>query len=245
MRIVGGVLLGLALAAGSLASGVGPAGAVVGGARVEGTRFPWVVRLSDGCDGALVASRVVLTAAHCGADTSVRVTAGSSDVRTGVTVGVTAVRQAPGYDPDTQRADWAVLQLDRRLNLRTLAVTPSAAYDSGRFTVLGWGSTREGGPQQRYLRAATVPFASDARCAGAYGGNGFVASDMLCAGRGGVDSCQGDSGGPMVHPDGAGGWLQVGIVSWGNGCGRAGYPGVYTQLSTFSQDIRAAVAALD
>ena len=133
-------------------------------------------------------------------------------------------------------------------HLGTLAVTPSAAYDRGTFTVLGWGSTWEGGPQQRYLRAAPVPFVSDTRCAAAYGGDGYVASDMLCAGdlpRGGVDSCQGDSGGPMVHADGAGGWLQVGIVSWGNGCGRAGYPGVYTQVSTFNRDIGAAVAALD
>ena len=249
MRVVGGTLLGLALAAGNLVGAAGPAGAVVGGAPVEGTGFAWVVRLSVGCDGALVAPRVVLTAAHCldGAG-PVRVTAGSSDLRAGITVGTTAVRRAPGYSPVTQREDWVVLRLDRRLNLPTLALTPSGAYDRGTFTVLGWGSTAEGGPQQRYLRAATVPFVTDARCAAAYGDLGFVAGEMLCAGdlrRGGVDTCQGDSGGPMVRPDGSGGWVQVGIVSWGNGCGRAGYPGVYTRVSAFTRAIRAAVAALD
>jgi len=241
VRVIGGTLLGLALALGL----TGPAGAVVGGTRADGTRFPWVVRLSDGCDGALVAPRVVLTAAHCGANTSVRVTAGSSDVRAGVTVRVTAVRQASGYDPITQRADWAALRLDRRLNLPALAITPSAAYDAGTFTVLGWGSIREGGAQQRYLRSATVPFISDARCGSAYAGSGFIGAAMVCAGRGGVDTCQGDSGGPMVHADGAGGWLLVGIVSWGNGCGRPGYPGVYTQVSTYTREIGAAVAVLD
>jgi secreted trypsin-like serine protease len=176
------------------------------------------------------------------------VTAGSADVRAGITTSATAVRRAPGYDPATQRADWAVVQLDRRLDLPTLALTPSAGYDSGTFTVVGWGSTTEDGPQQRYLRSAAVPFVSDARCAAAYPDDGFVPSDMLCAGdlrRGGVDSCQGDSGGPMIRAAGSGRWVQVGIVSWGNGCGRAGYPGVYTQVSTFTAAIQAMVATLD
>ena len=50
---------------------------------------------------------------------------------------------------------------------------------------------------------------------------------------GGVDSCQGDSGGPLyILPlDGnAAEARQIGIVSWGQGCALAGYPGKFVSF---------------
>ena len=63
-----------------------------------------------------------------------------------------------------------------------------------------------------------------------YSGTNPILDSMICAGlpEGGKDSCQGDSGGPFVCGEDV-----SGIVSWGVGCARPGYPGVYTQTSYF------------
>merc|ERR1712226_1435710 len=44
---------------------------------------------------------------------------------------------------------------------------------------------------------------------------------------------QGDSGGPFFTNESPESRELIGIVSWGYGCARPGYPGVYTQVSYF------------
>jgi hypothetical protein len=68
----------------------------------------------------------------------------------------------------------------------------------------------------------------DSGCERAYGPF-FHSASMLCAAKQGKDSCRGDSGGPLVS-DGK----LIGLVSWGFGCARPGYPGVYTRVSAIS-----------
>lgn len=221
---------------------------VVGGTRASQGEFPFMVRLSMGCGGALLTQQIVLTAAHCvsgsGNNTGITATAGVVDLQSSSAIKVksTKVLQAPGYNGTGK--DWALIKLARAINLPTLKIADTTAYNNGTFTVAGWGARYEGGGQQRYLYKAQVPFVSDASCKQSY--PSLVANEEICAGltQGGVDTCQGDSGGPMFRKDNAGAWIQVGIVSWGEGCARPNYPGVYTEVSTFASAIKAAAATL-
>jgi len=211
-----------------------------------------MVRLSMGCGGALTAPRVVLTAGHCvdgtGPTTGIKVIAGAVDLksRQAVVAHSVTVFRAPGFRDETRGDDWALIRLDRPLGLPTLPLV-KGDVDEGEFVVMGWGQTREDSmKQERKLHYATVPTIPDNTCAADYqkAGVKLVAAESICAGKRGVDTCQGDSGGPMVGRDATGEWVQVGIVSWGLGCARDGYPGVYTQISTFRDDIRRATRRL-
>lgn len=232
---------------------------VIGGSTVRAGESPWVVALSSRdrfggtragqfCGGVVVAPTKVLTAAHClsrevlGADVGqipdLRVIAGRTDLRSagGQEVPVRSVRIAPGYDPNTNSADLAMLTLANALpanHVIASAADGDAAYAPGAAaTVYGWGDTTGMATYAYDLRSAPVQVLSDDVCARAYpGGAGgrYMASTMVCAGdtTGGHDACQGDSGGPLV----AQGRL-IGIVSWGSGCGRSDSPGVYTRVSS-------------
>lgn len=224
---------------------------VVGGTRAAQGEFPFMVRLSMGCGGALYTQQIVLTAAHCvsgtGANTSITATAGVVDLQSTsgrVQVRSTYVYRAPGYNGNGK--DWALIKLASPINLPTLPIATTTQYNTGTFTVAGWGSASEGGAQQRYMLKANVPFVSDATCRTYSGYSGLVAGDEICAGyaAGGVDTCQGDSGGPMFRRDANNAWIQVGIVSWGIGCARANAPGVYSEVSTFASAIASAAASL-
>lgn len=93
--------------------------------------------------------------------------------------------------------------------------------------VTGWGLTKENGSMSDKLIAVEVPIVSQEDCRSVYG-QSAITSRMICAGlpEGGKDACQFDSGGPMRYAN-----QLVGIVSWGYGCARPGFPGVYTKIA--------------
>jgi secreted trypsin-like serine protease len=231
---------------------------VLGGFPVDVSKAPWTVALSSRdrfggtragqfCGGVAVGRTTVLTAAHCmnedvlGAPAEqvrdFRVIAARTDLLSdqGKEIAIRGAWVNPGYDPQSNAGDFAVLTLVEPLPQNAvvaMAAAGDAAYEPGTgATVYGWGDVTGGGDYARSLRGANVHVLADADCETAYPGGAegtYRADSMLCAGEdsGGRDACQGDSGGPLV----ARGKL-IGLVSWGSGCGRAGRPGVYARVS--------------
>ncbi|MGC5007566.1 S1 family peptidase [Streptomyces sp. DT203] len=231
---------------------------VIGGQPAHVKDSPWVVALSSRshfgstragqfCGAVMVAPTKALTAAHClnqeelGTDMSqasdLRIIAGRDELNGtgGHEIAVKGTWINPGYDPTTNIGDLAVLTLAEALpqqSLISMAPAGDQAYEPAPGAVVyGWGDTTGRGDFSLSLRSAQVSILPDSTCERAYPGGRagkYKASAMLCAGEtlGGHDACQGDSGGPLV----ARGRL-VGLVSWGNGCGLPGTPGVYTRIS--------------
>ncbi|MFE3635660.1 trypsin-like serine protease [Streptomyces cellostaticus] len=224
---------------------------IVGGTATTTTAYPFVMQITDAagsqfCGGTLVAADKVVTAAHCMVGEtagSVRVVGGRTYLNgtNGTVSKVSRIWIDPRYTDATNGDDVAVLTLSTAMPYTRAAYVSSSqarVYAAGtRARILGWGTTSESGGSSNQLRTATVPVVSDARCAISYGSD-YVRSDMVCAGytSGGVDTCQGDSGGPLLI-----GGVLAGITSWGEGCAEAGYPGVYTRLTTFSDLVTAQV----
>ncbi|MFD6997823.1 S1 family peptidase [Streptomyces mirabilis] len=221
---------------------------IVGGTTTTTTAYPFMMQITDAsqnqfCGGTLVAANKVVTAAHCmvGETTSsVRVVGGRTYLNgtNGTVSKVSKIWINPDYTDATNGDDVAVLTLSTSMSYTPasyVASTDTGVYATGATArIIGWGTSSESGSSSNQLRTATVPIVSNSSCAGSYGSE-FVASDMVCAGytSGGTDTCQGDSGGPLLI-----GGVLAGITSWGNGCAEAGYPGVYTRLTTFSNLVK-------
>uniref|UniRef100_A0A7S4SHM3 Peptidase S1 domain-containing protein n=1 Tax=Ditylum brightwellii TaxID=49249 RepID=A0A7S4SHM3_9STRA len=96
------------------------------------------------------------------------------------------------------------------------------------LTVIGMGKTEEGAITSNLLKVE-VPYQLKEDCSSKFGLGPFHADSMLCAGGGETDACKGDSGGPLLYDDKEE-FVQIGVVSWGRGCG-SGNPAVYADVT--------------
>jgi secreted trypsin-like serine protease len=157
--------------------------------------------------------------------------------------------------------DIALVRLARAWTGAVARLSLSAESDpetpGAQVRVAGFGSTNEadqtphplaradGSPGEvlalsPHLLETAVPVVEEARCKASYP-TAMIGPGQVCAGldKGTArDSCQGDSGGPLAVTDAQGCPWQIGVVSWGNGCARKNYYGVYTRVSHYADWIQ-------
>lgn len=158
----------------------------------------------------------------------------------------------PDYSSVTLAHDIAVVLLVKRsgdipdgatprsIPLPTILDVANYQQVTAGHSVLGWGRTEGNGALSQSLLTTLVPFSPQDVCNSRYAS---IASDVhsssFCAGfsSGGFDSCQGDSGGPLVYRSTVSASSNIlaapilsGIVSWGEGCGLPGFPGIYSDV---------------
>lgn len=212
---------------------------IVGGRTTKIKKHPYMLGLlTDGsyfCAASLISKRHGLTAAHCLYDKQVSeiiVVAGVTDLRTsGQRRRVKEMWYPEEFDTTIRNMDVGVLLFRKAMVLGSnVAIIPLAKTRTRagvRMRVSGWGTTNETKQTAvNILRTVVVQIIASNICSSEYAKvNTRLTPTMLCAGRGDKDACTGDSGAPAVING-----RQYGIVSFGNGCGRKNYPGVYTKV---------------
>ncbi|XP_058144987.2 serine protease 44-like [Dasypus novemcinctus] len=229
---------------------------IVGGVPAAEKKWPWQVSLqirdTHICGASLIHHQWVLTAAHCiFGHFEYTVKMGDINVRHGAHTAVTVpvrdiVVHKYYYSIGTISNDIALALLEFPVNYSSHIqpiCLPEKTFkvESGKECwVTGWGKREESEPSDSapfHLQEAEQNIIHRQKCNEIFqrklSRNDMVTEGALCgSNERGKDSCQGDSGGPLVC-EYNNTWIQVGIVSWGIGCGRRGFPGVYADVGYF------------
>ncbi|XP_072938403.1 uncharacterized protein [Epargyreus clarus] len=159
----------------------------------------------------------------------------------------------PQYKPPKKYFDIALIELTTEVSFDKF-IQPACLWSQAdtsplgiKASLTGWGTVDSAkqttSPE---LQAAFVDIIDSDRCnyllRSAFNRHfQGIQPHQICAGvlAGGVDACQGDSGGPLqmkiplpITTQGSMSYV-IGVTSFGIGCARANYPGVYTRVSSF------------
>ncbi|XP_029944180.1 serine protease 27-like [Salarias fasciatus] len=228
---------------------------IVGGQEADPGSWPWQAALylfdTFTCGGTLINDHWVLTAAHClttedlsGAEVLLSLHNISDPGPDVVTVALDEIICHPAYNSFTFENDICLLKLSTPVtfsdSIQPICLpTKGSTFHTGLSSwVTGFG-TIDNGNLAEVLQEVNVPIVGNTRCQCYLRDFSEITENMVCAGReaGGKDSCQGDSGGPLMTQTSTS-WVEVGVVSFGDGCGLPRRPGVYTRVSQYEDWIR-------
>uniref|UniRef100_A0A8C3XKD6 Peptidase S1 domain-containing protein n=1 Tax=Chelydra serpentina TaxID=8475 RepID=A0A8C3XKD6_CHESE len=225
---------------------------IVGGLEASQGEIPWQVSLKEGsrhfCGATIIGERWLLSAAHCFnqwrdpapcySDPKMWVAVLGTPFLTGTDGRVEKIFRIykhPFYNVYTLDYDVVLLELATAVRF-TSAIKPICLPDNShvfregaRCFITGWGAAKEGGMVPETQMVPCLNVIGDQACKKFYPIQ--ISSRMVCAGfpQGTIDSCSVSTGGPG-EPSGR--WFLAGITSWGYGCARPYFPGVYTKVTS-------------
>ncbi|XP_061397815.1 trypsin delta [Musca vetustissima] len=212
-------------------------GRIVGGSDATIEQYPHQISMRyrgrHRCGGSVYTSNIIVSAAHCVVGdldlSQLTIVAGSTyldDVQWELPVTKIIVHEKYGGNNDY---DVAILVLGGEFpfnsRIQPIGLAKVRPADGAEVIVTGWGTLVEGGDIPNQLQQVTVNHVELSACKKKY--PFMLTQRMLCAGvpEGGKDACQGDSGGPLIYNN-----ELLGVVSWGIGCARKTFPGVYASV---------------
>jgi secreted trypsin-like serine protease len=215
------------------------AGLAVAGTNVASILTPYF------CGATIISKRWALTVAYCVEDVrpkDIVLFYGADSIEEATRVQIKKIIVHPEYKKGDFKNAIALLETDRELNiprvllssLPRISTDQSLSPDDLETRVFGWGSLSEGGPLNSNLLQVDVSIVDKGICNSPVSYAGRISDDMLCAESRvhGIEVCQGFSGSGLVSVSREAHRL-IGLVSWGEGCGRSNKPTVYTDVAYF------------
>lgn len=226
---IAALLLASAVVAVGAPAALGASPRIVGGSLVDApssapsTAFVFIDSASEIglCSGSIIDATHILTAAHCAVDeqghpwapSDMLVEVGTSTASRedeGLTGPVLQIRVHPAYDPETDRADVAVLQVPPMPLSNTISPAPlvqagATSPIGAQVRVFGWGDSGPDGAFDGNERMLDLTLDAPNECVWGVPAVGCAHSDA-------GSTCEGDSGGPVLR-DG----VQIGVIDLGIG----------------------------